>query len=90
MIAVEELADKAGRLDPAHLKLLAEYVEFLLADQQRQADGSKLVEFSTTEFGSPFAATVLESPDAQLVYKGRSLSLEQMREAVDWEAGQTL
>jgi len=51
-------------------------VEFLLADQQRQTNGAELVEFSTTVFGSPFAATLLESPDAPSVYRGPPLSLE--------------
>ncbi len=87
MIAVDEIADKAERLDPAHLKLLADYVELLLTDQQRQANRSELQKLSTTLSGSPFAVTMLESPDAPSVYRGPALSLEQMHEAVEWEAG---
>jgi hypothetical protein len=35
-----------------------------------------------------FPATDFESPDAPSVYPGRPLTLQQMREAIDWEAGQ--
>jgi hypothetical protein len=87
MIAVDEIAKKAGRLYPAHLELLADYVELLLTDQQRRASRTEPLEPSTSPYGSPFPTTRLESLDAPSVYRGPPLSLEQMQEAVDWEAG---
>ena len=87
MIAVDEIVEKAERLDSTRLKLLAEYVEFLLTDQRQQSNRDETLVFPPKEFGSPFAPTTLEAPGAPSVYRGPALSLEQMHEAVDWEAG---
>lgn len=44
-------------------------------------DASSLVE------GGVFPPTTLEAPDATAVYQGKPLTLAQMREAIEWEAG---
>jgi hypothetical protein len=90
MTAVDEIAEKAARLDSGHLKLLRDYADLLLTDQLRRTSGAEIVErpIAPTLRGSPFARTTLETPDAPSVYQGPALSLEQMREAVDWEAAE--
>jgi hypothetical protein len=85
MTAVEELAEKARQLDPMRLQLLTELADFLLTKQASDdAEGHAPAQAS----GSPFPKTQLEPPDAPSVYRGPALSLERMRDAVDWEAGQ--
>jgi hypothetical protein len=47
-----------------------------------------LEEAPRTANDAGFPVTDFESPDAPSVYQGRPLTLQQMREAIDWEAGQ--
>jgi hypothetical protein len=37
--------------------------------------------------GGVFPPTTFEAPDAPSLYQGRPLTLAQMREAIEWEAG---
>ncbi len=76
MIDVEQIARKAKQLDPARLQTLSEFVDFLLT----RGDGEKRE--------TAFPETRIEDPQTPSVYKGKPLSLDEMREAVDWEAGQ--
>ena len=76
MTDVEESVEKVQRLDPARLRLLSEFVDFLLAKGQARGDAAV------------FSETSIEDPETPSVYQGKPLSLEAMREAVDWEAGE--
>lgn len=76
MTDVEQIARKAHQLDPARLQLLSEFVDFLLTRGNGPGE----------ERG--FSATRIEDPATPSVYQGKPLSLDAMREAVDWEAGE--
>ena len=56
-----------------------DFVEFLKARQAGQQIGSSK---------GVFAGSQLEDPDTPSVYKGDSLTLEKMRDAIDWEASE--
>ena len=75
MINAEQIAQKAKRLDPARLQTLDAFVDFLLA--RGGVESTETV----------FPETRIESPDTPSVYRGKPLSLDEMREAVEWEAG---
>jgi len=76
MTDVEQIARKAHQLDPARLQLLSEFVDFLLTRGNGPGE----------ERGFP--VTRIEDPATPSVYQGKPLSLDAMREAVDWEAGE--
>ena len=76
MIHAEDIYLKAKALDESGRLALAEFLDFLLTRPQ----------LDTTE--DIFAPTALEDADTPSVYAGPPLTLEQMREAIDWEAGQ--
>jgi len=76
MTDVEQIARKVHQLDPARLQILSEFVDFLLT----RGDGR------SEERGFP--ETSIEDPAQPSVYKGKPLSLDAMREAVNWEAGE--
>jgi hypothetical protein len=61
-------------LDAGRLQTLAEFLDFLLTHEPARPETK------------PFAPTIFESPDAPSVYSGPALTLEQMRDAIDWEA----
>jgi len=75
MIDAEQIYEKAKGLDPERLRTLDAFLDFLLARESSEGDESA------------FAPTRLEPPDTPSVYRGPPLTLEQMREAVDAEAG---
>jgi hypothetical protein len=75
MIDAEEIYRKARNLDPPRLRALSEFLDFLLT--KGGADSHDGV----------FAESAFEDPDAPSVYQGKPLTLEQMREVIDWEAG---
>ena len=75
MIDAEQIYVRAKSLDPARLQTLAEFLDFLLT----RGDG--------VAAAGAFAQSTLEDPTAASVYQGETLTLEQMRAAVDWEAG---
>lgn len=76
MITADQIHERAQSLDPLRLQELSDFLEFLLAKRppsQRKED--------------VFPPTQLESSDAHSVYQGRALSLEEMDQAVEFEAG---
>ncbi len=76
MITADQIHKKAQSLDPLRLQELADFLEFLLT--KRPPSQPK---------GDVFPATQLESPAMRSVYQGRALSLEEMDQAVEFEAG---
>jgi hypothetical protein len=75
MIDVQQIARKASGLDEAGLQTLSEFLDFLLV---RHRDTAEKPVFPESTF---------ESPDMPSVYSGKALTLEEMREAIEWEAG---
>lgn len=75
MINAEEIDQKARILDEPGRIALAEFLDFLLTRHR------------IVTAGTDVAPTEFESDDAPSVYRGQPISLEQMREAIDWEGG---
>lgn len=78
MISVEKIITKAQALDTVQLQELTDFMDFLLSKYQTKTQ-EELV----------FPVTQLESLDTQPLYSGKLLSLEDMQEAIEWEAGQS-
>ncbi len=75
-VEAEQIAEKAHRLDPIWRMYLSELVDFLLSRDETRGDSAS------------FPETCIEDPATPSVYQGKPLSLETVREAVDWEAGE--
>ena len=75
MIDVQQIARKASGLDEAGLQTLSEFLDFLL------------VKYRESVKKPVFPESTFESPDTPSVYRGKPLTLEEMREAIEWEAG---
>jgi hypothetical protein len=76
MISVEQIATKAQTLDSTQLQELTDFLDFLLSKHQKNIKNAPI-----------FTATQLESLDSSLIYHGPSLSLNDMQDAIEWEAG---
>jgi hypothetical protein len=74
-VGVEQIAEKARGLGLARRQLLSELVDFLLSRDEMLGN-----------FAS-FPETTIEDSATPSVYQGEPLSLETVREAVDWQAG---
>ncbi len=79
--ALRHYAEQAEGSDRLGRQLFVEEVVLGLAQPMIFADLGYGVD-------ADFPATDFDSPDAPSVYQGRPLTLQQMREAIDWEAGQ--
>ncbi len=77
MTTTELIYKKAQTLDEFRLQELSDFLDFLLQKKSKQ-----------TKEESLFPNTRLESPDADSPYIGKSLSIEDMDNAVSYEAGQ--
>lgn len=73
----EDLYRKVLQLDASGRQILDEFLEFLLT-RHRDATVPEPV----------FRQTSIEDVTTPSVYHGPALTLEQMRAAIDWEAGQ--
>jgi hypothetical protein len=78
MINIEQIATKAQTLDSTQLQELTDFLDFLLSKHKKNAKKTPV-----------FTATQLESLDNPLIYHGPSLSLNDMQDAIEWEAGQS-
>lgn len=76
MTDVAQIARKANQLDPDRVAILSEFVDFLLTID------------SGPEAEQAFPVTRIEDPEMPAVHQGMPLSLETVREAVDWETGE--
>ena len=99
MGTVEKVIDALRKLPPEGQAEVLDFAEFLRARRAQPAqsepqglDGPDAgtpndVDAPQPSDGGAFRRSSLEAPDAPSVYRGRPLTLAQMREAVDWEAG---
>ncbi|MCK5515747.1 MAG: hypothetical protein KAI39_02645 [Desulfobulbaceae bacterium] len=74
---VEQIFHKAQLLDPPRLQELTDFLDFLLSKKQKIKEPEVF-----------FPKTELESIETPSVYQGKPLSLNHMRQAIEWEAGQ--
>ncbi len=75
----EKVITVLRELPPETQAEVLDYVEFLRARLAWQHAG-------TTK--DLFAESTFEDPDTPSVYKGQPLTLDQMRGAIEWEAGE--
>ncbi|MDD5393366.1 MAG: hypothetical protein PHE17_10135 [Thiothrix sp.] len=76
MVSAETIFQKAQRLDVFRLQELADFLDFLLSKQPVVQKKS-----------SAFPPTQIEWPQNRPVYQGKPLSIEEMDEAIEYEAG---
>lgn len=69
-------------LPPGRQTEVLDFVEFL---RERRAHST---EPAISEPAGAFPATAFEEPEASSVYHGSPLTLAQMRDAIEWEAGE--
>jgi hypothetical protein len=79
MINPEQFFHKAQALDAAQQQELTDFLDFLLSKQQTKAQKEPT-----------FSVTQLESIDSPNIYHGKPLSLQEMQQAIDWEAGNSI
>lgn len=77
MVTAEMIYQKAQTLDTATLQELYDFLEFLAFRKNR-----------VQQMREYFPATTLETPDQKPAYSTRTLTLEEMNAAVEFEAGQ--
>lgn len=77
MINVEQVYHKAQLLDEQRLQELTDFLDFLLSKKTQSNKSDDI-----------FPETKLESIDTPSVYQGKPLTIEEMNEAIEWEAGQ--
>lgn len=82
MVTAEILYEKAKQLDAATLQEAYDFLDFLA--HKRKTDFQRLLE----EKARYFPETRLESPTQKPAYTTRTLSLEAMDAAIEYEAGQ--
>lgn len=82
MVTAEVIYEKAKLLDSITLQEVADFLDFVA--YKRKADFQKLLE----EKRQYFPETKPEPPDAKPVYTTKTLTLEEMDAAVEYEAGQ--
>ena len=74
-VGVEQIAEKSRGLGLAQRQLLSELVDFLLSRDEMRGDFTS------------FPETTIEDSATPSVNQGEPLSLETVRETVDWQAG---
>lgn len=79
MINAEQIYYKAQSLDVVHLQELGDFLDFLLSKNKTQHKTDVV-----------FSKTQLEAVDVPSVYHGKPLTEDEMNQAVEWEAGQSL
>lgn len=81
MITAEAIYEKAKDLDSATLQEAYDFLDFLT--YKRKSDWQRVLE----EKNQFFPETELETPNQKPVYTTRTLSLEEMDAAIEYEAG---
>ncbi|NOQ36129.1 MAG: hypothetical protein GQ569_09580 [Methylococcaceae bacterium] len=79
MINAEQIYHKAQLLDSTRLQELTDFLDFLLTKKPVQNKANDI-----------FPETQLESIDTPSVYHGKPLTIEEMNDAIEWEASQKL
>ena len=79
MINAEQIYYKAQSLDAVRLQELGDFLDFLLSKNQAQHKTNVV-----------FPETQLEAADVPSVYQGKPLTEEELNQAIEWEAGQSL
>lgn len=81
MVTAEAIYEKAKELDTATLQEAYDFLDFLA--YRRKSDFQRMLE----EKSRYFPETTLEPPDRKPAYTARTLTLEDMDAAVEYEAG---
>jgi hypothetical protein len=76
MTTIDAIYKKAKYLDPLRLQELSDFLDFLLQKKKMKKSANKL-----------FLRTELEAPDSVSPYLGKPLSLDDMDNAIQFEAG---
>ena len=79
MINAEQIYYKAQSLDAVRLQELGDFLDFLLSKNKAQHKADAV-----------FPETQLEAADVPSVYQGNPLTEEELNQAIEWEAGQSL
>jgi hypothetical protein len=79
MINAEQIYYKAQSLDAVRLQELEDFLDFLLSKNKTQHKTDVV-----------FSETQLEAVTEPSVYHGKPLTEDDMNQAVEWEAGQSL
>ncbi len=79
MINAEQIYYKAQSLDAVRLQELGDFLDFLLSKNKAQQKADAI-----------FPESQLEAANVPSVYQGKALTEEELNQAIEWEAGQSL